>query len=84
MSSSGFWQRTLDGAVMLFILGVIALKVAVVVKVICIDWGQIFSVAGILAFVMVLLCAVRKVFSDDEDEMPTLVDHPKTAKGGGK
>lgn len=88
MKSSGFWQRTLDGAVLLFILGVIALKVAVIVKVICIDWGQIFTVAGILAFIAVLLCAVRNAFSADEDEMPTLLDHsvstPKTGKGGGK
>jgi hypothetical protein len=88
MENSGFWQRTLDCALLLFILGVIGLKVADIVKVICVDWGQIFTVAGILAFIAVLICAVRNAFADDEDEMPTLRDHsassPKTGKGGGK
>lgn len=95
METTGFWQRTLDCAVWLFILGVIALKVADVVKVICVDWGQIFTVAGILAFIAVLLAAVKNAFSED-DEMPTFLDHSshkeavepksdgKTGKGGGK
>lgn len=86
METSGFWQRTLDCAVMLFILAVLTLKVAVIVKVICIDWGQIFTVAGLFAFVAVFLAAVRNSFAP-EAEMPTILDHsepPKTGKGGGK
>jgi hypothetical protein len=87
METSGFWQRTLDGAVMLFILAVITLKIAVIVKVVCIDWGQIFTVGGLFAFIAVLLAAVRNAFAP-EAEMPTLLDHsaaaPKSGKGGGK
>lgn len=87
MRTNGFWQRTLDCAVLLFVLGVIALKVAEIVRVICVDWGQIFAVAGILAFISVLLAAGRYALSDEEP--PTFVDHAplnegKTGKGGGK
>jgi r1t holin len=90
METSGFWQRTLDCAILLFILAVICLKVADIVRVLCVDWGQIFTVAGIFAFVAVLLSAVRNAFSGDDD-LPTILDHtpaevssPKTGKGGGK
>jgi hypothetical protein len=91
MKTSGFWQRTLDCAVLLFLLAVIGLKTADIVKVICVDWGQIFMVAGIFAFIAVVLSAVRNAFSADDD-LPTLLDHstpaevpaPKTGKGGGK
>jgi hypothetical protein len=91
METSGFWQRTLDRAILLFILAVVCLKVADIVKAICVDWGQIFTVAGIFAFVAVLLSAVRNALSGDDDDLPTILDHapaevrsPKTGKGGGK
>jgi len=91
METSGFWQRTLDCAVLLFVLAVICLKVADIFRVLCVDWGQIFTVAGIFAFIAVLLSAVRQAFCSDE-EPPTFLDHsapaeapaPKSGKGGGK
>ena len=91
METTGFWQRTLDCAILLFLIGVLALKCADITRVICVDWGQIFTVAGILAFISVVLGAIYHVLVPDSEAptifshgTPTAVSSDKTGKGGGK
>lgn len=93
---SGFWQCALDRALLLYVLGVITLWVADRTQVADFDWGQTFTIAGILAFLYVAAAAVCKTFFHKE-EAPKVVEkiaeaaetvvaavEAKTGKGGGK
>lgn len=64
-TSNGFWQCALDRALLLFCLVVVGLEVCERTGVLCLDWGQTFTAAGVIAFLYVLVKGVLKMLMPD-------------------
>lgn len=63
MATPGFWQSALDRALLFFCLVVVGLWVCVHTNVFCLNWGQIFTGAGVIAFLSVLVAGVLKALA---------------------